>query len=63
MEKKQARLAAVYARLNEIESWSAEGRAASILSGLQVRFGYGTNNGKDEREKERKEKNTRKWEK
>ncbi len=36
MEKKQARLAAIYTRLGEIESWSAEGRAATILSGLQV---------------------------
>eukprot|EP00048_Salpingoeca_helianthica_P009515 m.136397 g.136397 ORF g.136397 m.136397 type:complete len:732 (+) comp14888_c2_seq1:80-2275(+) len=35
-EAAQARLAVVYARLNEIESWSAEGRAAAILTGLQV---------------------------
>ena len=36
LEAATTRLAAVYLRLNEIESWSAEGRAASILSGLQV---------------------------
>ena len=32
------RLADVYTRLGDIESWSAEARAASILTGLQVGY-------------------------
>jgi ATPase subunit of ABC transporter with duplicated ATPase domains len=32
----QAELQTVYGRLNEMESYSAEGRAAEILKGLQV---------------------------